>query len=225
MVGKTDFDFFTDEHAQQAFADEQEVIRTGRPIVGKEEKETWPDGHVTWVSTTKEPLRDEAGNIIGTFGLSRDITEHKKSEDELTFAYLEVKNSREELIEALDNLKKSHEQLKAAQLQLIQAEKLQSVGRLAAGIAHEVKNPLAIITSGLDYLATELVPRTRSLRKSSPIPRRHSSGRIQSCAVCWISPCRTDSISATRNSTKSLTNHCGWSNTRWPWATSPSRAS
>jgi two-component system, cell cycle sensor histidine kinase and response regulator CckA len=83
MVGKTDSDFFTQEHAQQAFADEQEVIRSGRPIIGKEEKETWPDGHVTWVSTTKEPLRDGQGQVIGTFGVSRDITDHRRAEEQL----------------------------------------------------------------------------------------------------------------------------------------------
>jgi PAS domain S-box-containing protein len=51
-IGKTDFDFFAAEHAQQACAYEQEIIRAGRPMVGKEEKETWPDGRVTRVSAT-----------------------------------------------------------------------------------------------------------------------------------------------------------------------------
>jgi PAS domain S-box-containing protein len=82
-VGKTDSDFFTGEHAQQAYADEQEIIRTGQPVLGKEEKETWPDGHVTWASTTKMPLRDTNGNILGTFGVSRDITEWKQAEEAL----------------------------------------------------------------------------------------------------------------------------------------------
>jgi two-component system, sensor histidine kinase and response regulator len=74
-VGKSDFDFFTAEHAQPAYDDEQEIIRSGNPLIGKEERETWPDGHVTWVSTTKLPMRDEGGQTIGIVGISRDITE------------------------------------------------------------------------------------------------------------------------------------------------------
>jgi PAS domain S-box-containing protein len=83
VLGKTDFDLFAEEHAREAYADEQEIIRTGRPIVAKEEKETWPDGRVTWVSSTKMPLRDPRGTIAGTFGISRNITERKRAEEEL----------------------------------------------------------------------------------------------------------------------------------------------
>jgi PAS domain S-box-containing protein len=79
-IGKTDADFFTPEHAQQALADEQEILRTGRAIIDLEEKETWPDGRQTWVSTTKVPLHDRHGVIIGTFGISRDITDRKRAE-------------------------------------------------------------------------------------------------------------------------------------------------
>ena len=79
-VRKTDADLFSREHAEQALADEREMIRTGRPIIGKEERETWPDGHETWVLTTKVPLRDRDGRITGTMGISRDITDRKQAE-------------------------------------------------------------------------------------------------------------------------------------------------
>ena len=82
-VNKTDFDFFTREHAQQAYQDEQDVIKTGKPIEGKQEKETWPDEQDTWVSTTKVPIRDREGRIIGTCGISRDITEYYRAQQAL----------------------------------------------------------------------------------------------------------------------------------------------
>ena len=77
-IGKTDFDFFTDDNARPAYVNEQEIIKTGIPLVNMEEKETWPGGLEKWVSTTKVPLRDVEGHIIGTFGISRDMTEQKK---------------------------------------------------------------------------------------------------------------------------------------------------
>ena len=85
-AGKTDADFFTAEHAQQALADERELIETGRAFVDKEEKETWPDGRETWVSTTKLPLRDQDGRVVGTFGISRDISQQKHAAETLRLA-------------------------------------------------------------------------------------------------------------------------------------------
>lgn len=80
IVGKTDFDLYSEAHARQAYADEQRIISTGIPLVGVVECETWPDQHISWVSTTKMPLLKANGCTAGTFGISRDITEQKARE-------------------------------------------------------------------------------------------------------------------------------------------------
>ena len=83
VVGKTDFDFFTAEYARATEAAEQAIIQTGCPLVGVEEKETFHDGRVEWKSTTKMPFRDKDGKIVGTFGMSRNISARKRIEEEL----------------------------------------------------------------------------------------------------------------------------------------------
>ncbi|MCX6907400.1 MAG: SpoIIE family protein phosphatase [Verrucomicrobia bacterium] len=80
IEGKTDADMFSEAHAHQARTDEQQVMNSGLPLIGIEEMETWPDGSVTWVSSTKMPLRNPSGRVIGTFGMSRDITKRKVAE-------------------------------------------------------------------------------------------------------------------------------------------------
>jgi two-component system cell cycle sensor histidine kinase/response regulator CckA len=82
-VGKTDADFYGPHHAAKAQRDEQQMMQTGLPLLNLEEREVWPDGRITWVSTNKVPLRDKGGQIIGLIGISRDITDRKEVENEL----------------------------------------------------------------------------------------------------------------------------------------------
>ncbi|MDW8037805.1 MAG: PAS domain-containing protein [Thermoguttaceae bacterium] len=105
--GKTDFDFFSSEHAEQALADEQYILATGRPIINKEEKETWPDGRISWVLTTKLPLRDPEGRIIGTYGISRDITQQKLAAEALKAAKEAAETASQAKSQFLANI--SHE--------------------------------------------------------------------------------------------------------------------
>ncbi len=139
VQGKTDFDLFTEEHAQQAYKDEQDIIRSNQPLT-IEEKETWPDKPDTWVSTTKIPLRDEKGNVVGTFGVSRTITERRQVDARIQSQILELT--------ALNN------KLGEAQSQLLHSEKMAAIGQLAAGVAHEINNPIGFVNSNLASLRT-----------------------------------------------------------------------
>ncbi len=94
-VGRTDFDFFP--HAAKSYAEEQEVMRSGRPLVDFEEWVVWPDGREMWVSTTKMPLRNAEGETIGIFGISRDITERKRSEQAIRQLNADLEKKAEQL--------------------------------------------------------------------------------------------------------------------------------
>ena len=83
IVGKTDFDIFPRELAASYYADEQTVIQSGQPLLNREERTLDPEGKTRWLLTTKVPLRDDHGKVIGIAGINRDITERKRMEDEI----------------------------------------------------------------------------------------------------------------------------------------------
>jgi sigma-B regulation protein RsbU (phosphoserine phosphatase) len=103
LIGKSDFDFWSEQTAREAHADEQRIMETGQPMIGKIEKLIHSDGRITWDYTTKLPLKDSNGQIIGICGINKDFTAIKEMEDTLaeernrlrvTTAELEEKNAQ-----------------------------------------------------------------------------------------------------------------------------------
>jgi PAS domain S-box-containing protein len=104
LLGKSDFDFFSEEHARPAFEGEQKIISTGKAIIDLEEKEVMPDGQFNWVNTTKMPLKDSNGNIIGTFGISKNISRIKNMEIQALDMSESVEKNRKLLIDILNKI-------------------------------------------------------------------------------------------------------------------------
>jgi PAS domain S-box-containing protein len=80
-VGKSDFDFYPKEAAARYYADEQKMILSGKSLIDHEEPNLDAEGNMTtWSLTTKVPMHDRAGEIIGLAGIARDITDRKQAE-------------------------------------------------------------------------------------------------------------------------------------------------
>ncbi len=143
IIGKSDFDFFSEEHARPAFEDEQKIIKTGKPIIDLVEKEVKKDGSITWVSTTKMPLYDKQGKIVGTFGISKDITEMKKLE-------METQQKTEELLAQEEELRQNLEEMQTIQ------EDLQNRIRENEKLKKEYQKRVSELQKKIEMLEKEL---------------------------------------------------------------------
>jgi|GEM_PF-3059453 len=96
LVGRTDFDFQPRERAEEFYRDEQKILQTGEALINKVEKQIMPDGEVYWTSTTKVPLRDTEGKIVGLVGINRDITQQVRADEALRRSQGELEQRVEE---------------------------------------------------------------------------------------------------------------------------------
>jgi PAS domain S-box-containing protein len=137
LIGKTDFDFFPREMAERFFADEQQLIASGVPLIDHEEiAYDKARGMERVILTSKVPLRDAAGNLTGIVGTGYDITERKAAEERMA-----------------------------------SGERLESIGRLAAGVAHEINTPIQYLRDSVQFIGEgvqELLAYVDQLHASGP---------------------------------------------------------
>jgi PAS domain S-box-containing protein len=163
-------DFFSPEEAQRIAMAIQKIWEEG--FMKVEANFRVKDGRQIPYEFTGSILKDGAGNVVGFSGTGRDLTERKKVEEELNKSLKKEVKTHEVLTSMLaDNneirkkLENSIEKLNEAQAQLIHAEKMEAVGRMASGVAHEVKNPLGIILQGINYFEGKLPLEDRDNRE------------------------------------------------------------
>ena len=159
IIGKNDFQLSWKKTASLYRADDEEVMKSNLTKVGYEEPQDKPDGSQMWLRTSKTPLHDRAGHVIGILGTYEDITEQKRAEEalkknseELIKKNQEIEESRKNIQLTLEKLAAAYEELKTSQAKILQQEKMASIGQLAAGVAHEINNPMAFIASNLRTL-------------------------------------------------------------------------
>jgi len=155
VLGKSDLDLFPKKLAQKYYVDDTRVMETGKPVIGKIEKAARPDGGITYVSTTKVPHYDASGKIIGTIGITRNITDRMIAEEELR----NYRTHLEELVKyRTQKLEENNERL--LRMYNIKSE-------FTSMVSHELRTPLAIIKEGVALLEDETLGRLNENQKHS----------------------------------------------------------
>ncbi len=163
MIGKDDYQMVWAEQADFYRADDREVMASGTPRLHFEEQQTTASGETVWLRTSKIPLVNDANETFGVLGVYEDITEYRRIEADNRVHVAELTALNGMLIEA--------------QNQMLRSVKMASVGRLAAGLAHEIDNPFAFISSNLEALkgqVTDLLSVLEAYEKAEPALAGHA---------------------------------------------------
>ncbi|HPQ67485.1 MAG TPA: ATP-binding protein [bacterium] len=114
------------------------------------------DGRLHYYESTGSPIRDEHGEIIAGIELARDVTQRIKLERNVEIRSRELAKANEELRRVNEEIQQAYEELKSTQAQLLQSEKMASLGVLVSGIAHEINNPLNFVSASVQLLDENL---------------------------------------------------------------------
>lgn len=142
IIGKSDYELRWTAAADAFRAFDRQVMKSDQAQLAVVESLAEINEQFGWVATSKIPLHDSTGEVIGILGLFEDITERAKEEEALRQSEAQLRRQTQELRQALHALKRT-------QTQLVQAEKMSSLGQLVAGIAHEINNPVGFIHGNL----------------------------------------------------------------------------
>ncbi len=144
MYGKTDFDYFPKEFATRARKEELEIMDTKIPLISNIERLEKPDGAVVWFSASKYPLMDSKGKVIGTWGISRNITAIKTFEEELSRTNEKLKRlSQVDDLTGLFNRRYFYE--------MIEKTYYQYNRRAKTGDENDPKNTFSLISLDIDF--------------------------------------------------------------------------